>query len=89
MQQVWTFIIIGGKPFGLRIPSNPLLTHPGIPGKLTMWKMVGTQEEADQVREGLKQYEVTVTVYSDVQNEEQTRIRQERLGKGMTYYGDI
>lgn len=47
--KVWTFVIRGGQPFrlGLSERIGPVLDHDG---KHTIWKMVGTAEEAESVK---------------------------------------
>lgn len=46
--KVWTFIIRGGQPFKLKLADKigPLLDHDG---RRTIWKMMGTEEEAASV----------------------------------------
>lgn len=46
--KVWTFIIRGGEPFQLKLTTKigPSLVHVG---GTSIWKMVGTEEEAQSV----------------------------------------
>jgi len=79
---VWTFAIRRGKPFDLKLNEKlgPPLSHDGL---VTVWKMVGTKEEADAVRDmvtgpliGAK-----VNIYTEVETPEMLVIRHERLGR--------
>ena len=45
--KVWTFIIRGGEPFQMKLAKlGPKLEHGG---GMTVWKMMGTEEEAQSV----------------------------------------
>jgi len=83
VNKVWTFIIRGGNPFSLRIEGrlNPGLTHDGL---MTMWKMVGTAEEAASVEDAITGplFGARVERHTEVEDDEMLAIRNERLGRG-------
>jgi len=64
---VWTFQITGGKPFRLSIPQNPLLDHNG---RMTLWKLVGTEMLADQVEHDISKFGGQVKRYGEQQTPE-------------------
>lgn len=79
---VWTFIIRGGDPFDLNITKKlmaPPLNHDGV---MTLWKMVGTKEDADSVQEMVMGPLIgaRVTRHTEVETPEMLAIRHERLG---------
>ncbi len=78
-RKVWTFIIRGGECFRLNFNERigPVLDHDG---GMTMWKMVGTEKEADAVKDLV----VTVAMcrverHTETATAEMLAIRNERL----------
>jgi len=79
--KTWTFIIRGGQAFNLKVTDRlgPGLTHDG---NLTVWKMVGTEEEAVSV-EGVVTGPLIgarVVRHTEVEDEEMRAIRRQQLG---------
>lgn len=78
---VWTFIIRGGEPFDLKLKDNmgPVLNHVG---KRTIWKMVGTEEQAVSIEEMVKGPLIGARVerFTDVESSEEREIRLQRIG---------
>lgn len=74
--KVWTFIILGGEPFRLALQDRigPPLEHTG---ERTIWKMVGTEAEAQSVEQMLTGpvIRARVTRTTEEQSEEQARLR--------------
>jgi hypothetical protein len=79
---VWTFLIRGGEPFDLKIKNNlsPALNHDG---RMTLWKMVGTDDEAASVEAWVKGPLIGARVerHTEVEDAEMLAIRNERLGR--------
>ena len=77
----WTFIIRDGHPFDLKLNEKlgPPLNHDG---QMTLWKMVGTEEEADSVREMVTGPLIGARVarHTEVETPEMLSIRHKRLG---------
>ena len=78
---VWTFIIRGGGPFTLCLNGKfgPGLNHDG---SMTIWKMVGTEEEAESFIEMVTGPLIGARVehHTEVENEEMQAIRRRHLG---------
>jgi hypothetical protein len=71
---VWTFCIVGGSSFTLSVPGNPSLDHNG---RSTLWKFVGTKDQAAQA-ECLINHStdaISVTVYAETETTEQYLLR--------------
>lgn len=53
IMKVWTFVIKGGKPIEITLPGT---RGPGLryEGRTTIWKMVGTEEQAVAMESLLK-----------------------------------
>lgn len=77
VHKVWTFLVKGGEPFELTMPRTPALEHDG---KLTLWKMVGSERAADAIRALLEETGATVEVHTEHQTPEQTAERRKLLG---------
>lgn len=88
IKRVWTFEIRGGSSFRLDVQSNPSLLHgcdlatwriePG----LSLWKMVGTVEQADAVEAAIREAGARVRRYTEEQTPEQEAERLRLLGRG-------
>jgi len=77
--KVWTFLIVGGESFEMEVAGHPKLIHMG---KRTLWKMVGTEEASNRLKNTLEGFfGPQVTKYTESQTEEQIMIRKARLGK--------
>lgn len=90
-KQVWTFEIRGGSPFRLDAQSNPSLLHgyhftpwriTHNPPSMTLWKMVGTTEQADAVEAAIHEAGAKVRRYTEEQSPEQRNERLRLLGRG-------
>ena len=79
IKRVWTFEI-RGSTFQLDAQGNPPLRH-NSPG-LTLWKMVGTVEQADAVEAAIREAGARVRRYSEDQSPEQEAERLQLLGRG-------
>ncbi len=80
-RKVWTFCIRGGEPFrlGLTDKIGPVLDHDG---SMTIWKMVGTAEEAESVESMVTTLiGARVERHTEVEDAEMLAIRDQRLGK--------
>lgn len=79
---VWTLIIRGGEPFTLKLNEKlgPALVHDG---SMTLWKMVGTEAEANSVEQMVTGPLIGARVekHTEVESEEMLAIRHERLGR--------
>jgi len=76
----WTFIIRGGDPFDLKLKGKlgPALNHDGA---MTVWKMVGTEEEAASVESMIiTLIKARVNRHTEVETDEMLAIRAQRLG---------
>lgn len=77
---IWTFIIRGGEPFDLTVKGKlgPALNHDGT---LTVWKMLGTEEEAASVESMIVGPLIGARVerHTEVEDDEMLAIRQARL----------
>jgi|APSaa5957512622_1039677.scaffolds.fasta_scaffold10655_1 hypothetical protein len=83
-RKVWTFLIRGGGAFHLKLERiGPALEHTG--SDHTLWKMTGTEAEADSVQEVLEGPLVGATVqrFTEIETPEMLVIRNERLGRGV------
>lgn len=67
--RVWTFRIVGGSPFQMQLPNHQPLDHQG---RLTVWKLVGSQSLADAARDILTGIGATVDVFAESETPEQT-----------------
>ena len=78
---VWTFIIRGGDPFELKVKATlgPALNHIG---PLTVWKMMGTEEEAASIESMVTGPLIGARVerHTEIENPEMLAIRAKRLG---------
>lgn len=74
-----TFKIVGGTSFQLTIENQPTLLHYGL---TTVWTMLGTQAEVDQITEKIRCLctPVKLDVFCTLQTKEQLAIRRARLG---------
>jgi hypothetical protein len=78
--KIWTFLIQGGEVFALDVEKNPKLEHNG--NRTTIWKFMGTVSEANSIENTIRtNFGSNVKVYTERQTEEQTILRQARLGK--------
>jgi len=81
LKRVWTFIIKGGQPCTIDIKGRlgPSCDHTG---GTTVWKIVGTDEEAAAVEELFRGPLVGASVqrHTEEENDEMLAERQQRLG---------
>ena len=75
--RVWTFLIVGGQPFQLKLQNNPPLNHSG-QGR-TVWHLVGDKALMETAREHIVAQGATVIVYMQDESPEQRQLREERL----------
>ena len=79
--KIWTFLIRGGEPFDIRVAGKlgPPLIHRG---KMTLWKMVGTEEEADSLESIISGPLIKARVerHTEVETEGMLALRLEMLG---------
>jgi len=79
---IWTFVIRGGEPFELKVTGKlgPVLNHGGA---MTVWKMVGTEEEAASIESMVIGPLIGARVerHTEIETEDMIAIRNERLGR--------
>ena len=80
LMKVWTFIIKGGQPATIRLRDRlgPALEHEG---RTSIWKMMGTEDEAAAVEQFFTGPLVGASVqrHTETEDDEMLAIRQERL----------
>lgn len=75
--KIWTFLVTGGNSFVLEVVGGPKLNHNG---KRTMWKMMGTEMQANNIENTIGTFGACVKKYTESQTEDQILIRKARLG---------
>ena len=79
----WTFILRGGHTFSLMMDGRlgPGHDHDG---RMTIWKFVGTADEADEVESTLLREipELRIEKHTEIEDDEMLALRRERLGQG-------
>lgn len=80
----WTFVFRGGSSFSLAL-SGPLGPGHDHDGRLTIWKFVGTKEQALEVeKEILREVPgLRIDKHTEVEDDEMLAIRHERLGRNL------
>lgn len=77
--RMWTFVIHGGSPISIKMPNNPVLDHDG---DRTIWKMFGSEDQADSVQRVLESQKCRVDRYSEGETVEQQEERKKRMTPG-------
>lgn len=76
-QYVWTFQLVGGQTFDMKLPNNPPLNHDG---QRTLWKLVCTKLLAQQAMSAFQAFGANVNMYVEQELPEQVAERQALLG---------
>ena len=75
---VWTFVIKGGSPFRMTVPSHPALDHDG---SQTIWKGYVTDEESDLILRWVQENNASIVRYIERESEGQKYERDVMSGK--------
>jgi len=76
--RVWTFVVRGGPDIALQLTGSPPLRH--LKGSTTVWKMVGTEVQADAATALLRAQGCILERYSETETPEQRVERRRLLG---------
>lgn len=65
--RVWTYLLLSGPPIQMTLPGNPALDFQG---RRTLWKIVASQEVADDGLQLFKSLGIKVQRFTEEENEE-------------------
>lgn len=65
--RVWTFLLLSGPPMQITLPGNPSLDFQG---RRTSWKIVASQEVADDALRLFENLDIKVQRFTEEENDE-------------------
>lgn len=73
IHKVWTFQLLSGPSFQLKLPGNPVLEFEG---QQIIWKMISSQTVAQDAKKLMESMGVKVFLFSEEENDEMVAERE-------------